>query len=166
MAEIDNLSIRVTASADEAARTFDRLASSAGRLRGVTKGTADGLRDMADAAKDNATEISKVADQSGRAWGREKDGRQGEKLESAIHVPGTASQAMGSQDRTAGHLQRTWNLQPNAGLLAEEGVRCGTASQSGRGGGKDYHKEGNTWLKFGTGNSAGRCPSTVSGKTR
>lgn len=64
---IDNLSIQVTASADNAARVFDRLASSAGRLRGAASGAADEMRDMADAAKDDATETSKVADQSGRA---------------------------------------------------------------------------------------------------
>lgn len=64
---IDNLSIQVTASADKAASVFDRLASAAGRLRGAAQGAAGGMRDMADAAKEDETETSKVAEQSGRA---------------------------------------------------------------------------------------------------
>lgn len=67
MAEIDNLSIRVTASADEAARTFDRLASSAGRLRGAAQGAAGGMRDMAQGARDAGTATAAAGEQTGQA---------------------------------------------------------------------------------------------------
>jgi hypothetical protein len=53
---IDNLSIQVTASADNAARVFDRLASSAGRLRSAASGAADSIRDGADALDGFTTE--------------------------------------------------------------------------------------------------------------
>lgn len=47
--EITNLSIPVITNVDEVARKFDRLASSAGRLRGAASGAADSIRDGADA---------------------------------------------------------------------------------------------------------------------
>ena len=67
MAEIDNLSICVTASADEAARTFDRLASSAGRLRGAAQGAAGGMQDMAQGARDAGTATATAGEQAGQA---------------------------------------------------------------------------------------------------
>lgn len=51
---IDNLSIEVTTSADEAARTFDRLASGMGRVRNAASGAAGAMRDTANAAEDMA----------------------------------------------------------------------------------------------------------------
>ena len=67
MAEIDNLSIRVTASAEEAARTFDRLASAAGRLRGAAQGAAGGMQEAAQGAEDMGTAAREAETQSGRA---------------------------------------------------------------------------------------------------
>lgn len=64
---IDNLSIQVTASAENAARVFDRLASSAGRLRGAASGAAGGMEDMAQGARDAGTETQKAGEQSGSA---------------------------------------------------------------------------------------------------
>lgn len=51
---IDNLSIEVTTSADEAARTFDRLASGMGRVRNAASGAAGAMRDTANAAEETA----------------------------------------------------------------------------------------------------------------
>lgn len=52
---IDNLSIEVTASADKAARAFDRLVSSADKLRVAAQGAAGGMQNMAHGAKDAGT---------------------------------------------------------------------------------------------------------------
>lgn len=65
--QIDNLSIQVTASAGKAASVFDRLASSAGRLRGAAYGAAGGMQDMAQVARDAGTATSRAGEQSGRA---------------------------------------------------------------------------------------------------
>lgn len=54
---IDNLSIQVTTSADEAARIFDRLASGMSRIRNVASGTASGMRNTANAAEDMANAV-------------------------------------------------------------------------------------------------------------
>lgn len=67
---IDNLSIEVTASADRAARVFDRLASSAGRLRGAASGAAGGLQDMAHGARDAGTATAIAGEQAGQAQPR------------------------------------------------------------------------------------------------
>ncbi len=64
---IDNLSIQVTASADNAARGFDRLASSAGRVKGAASGAAGGMEEMADGAKDAEKATRDVETQTGRA---------------------------------------------------------------------------------------------------
>jgi hypothetical protein len=64
---IDNLSIQVTASAENAARVFDRLASSAGRLRGAAQGAAGGMQDMAQGARGAGTATQQAGTQSGRA---------------------------------------------------------------------------------------------------
>lgn len=64
---IDNLSIQVTASAENAARVFDRLASSAGRLRGAAQGAAGGMQDMAQGARDAGTATATAGTQAGRA---------------------------------------------------------------------------------------------------
>lgn len=64
---IDNLSIQVTASAENAARVFDRLASSAGRLRGAASGAAGGMQDMAQGARDAGTATATAGTQAGRA---------------------------------------------------------------------------------------------------
>lgn len=94
---IDNLSIQVTASADKAASVFDRLASSAGRLRGAAQGAAGGMHDMADAAKDAGTETSKVADQAGEA-------------QTKVQGFGGASEEAGENAKKgASMLSRFWN---------------------------------------------------------
>lgn len=64
---INNLSIQVTASAENAARVFDRLASSAGRLRGAASGATGGMREMAQGARDAGTATQQAGTQSGRA---------------------------------------------------------------------------------------------------
>lgn len=64
---IDNLSIQVTASAENAARVFDRLASSAGRLRGAASGAAGGMQDMAQGARDAGTATATAGEQAGQA---------------------------------------------------------------------------------------------------
>ena len=64
---IDNLSIQVTASAEEASRIFDRLASNAGKLKSATSGAAKGMHDAADAADDMGTATQEAGEQSGRA---------------------------------------------------------------------------------------------------
>lgn len=64
---IDNLSIQVTASAENAARVFDRLASSAGRLRGAASGAAGGLREAGDAAEEFGNTTEKAGTRSGEA---------------------------------------------------------------------------------------------------
>ena len=73
MAEIDNLSIRITASADEAARIFDRLASSASRLHTASTGSAGGVRRLGDAARDTGMKMKEAGEESGKA-GREFKG--------------------------------------------------------------------------------------------
>lgn len=67
MAEIDNLSIRITASADEAARVFDRLASSASRLHTASTGSAGGVRRLGDAAHDTGMKMERAVDESENA---------------------------------------------------------------------------------------------------
>lgn len=67
---IDNLSIQVTASAENAVRVFDRLASSAGRLRGAASGATGGMRDMAQGARDAGTATATAGEQAGRAQPR------------------------------------------------------------------------------------------------
>jgi len=64
---IDNLSIQVTASAEEASRVFDRLASNAGKLRGATSGAAQGMHDAAEAAQDMGTATQEAGEQAGQA---------------------------------------------------------------------------------------------------
>ena len=63
---IDNLSIQVTLSAEEAAKVFDRLASSAGRVKGAASGAAGGMQDMAQGARDAGTETQKAGEQTGK----------------------------------------------------------------------------------------------------
>ena len=57
MPKIDNLVIDITANADRAIRTFDRLSSSMGNARGAASGASGGMKDFADSAKvaDTAT---------------------------------------------------------------------------------------------------------------
>lgn len=69
MANIDNLSIQVTASAEEARRTLDRLASSASRVRVASQGASGGMQDMAQSAQDAGTETREAGEQAGRAEG-------------------------------------------------------------------------------------------------
>lgn len=64
---IDNLSIQVTASAEEASRVFDRLASNAGKLKGATSGAAQGMQQAADAAEDMGTATQEAGEQAGQA---------------------------------------------------------------------------------------------------
>ena len=61
---IDNLSIQVTLSAEEAAKVFDRLASSAGRVKGAASGAAGGLREAGDAAKKFGNTTAKAGETS------------------------------------------------------------------------------------------------------
>ncbi len=67
MANIDNLSIQVTASAEEARRTLDRLASSASRVKVASQGVSGGMRDMAQSAQDAGTVTQEAGEQAGRA---------------------------------------------------------------------------------------------------
>lgn len=64
---IDNLSIQVTASAEEASRIFDRLASNVGKLKGATSGAAQGMHDAAEAAQDMGTATQEAGEQAGQA---------------------------------------------------------------------------------------------------
>lgn len=64
---IDNLSIQVTASAEEASRVFDRLASNAGKLKGAASGAAQGMQQAADAAEDMGTATQEAGEQAGQA---------------------------------------------------------------------------------------------------
>lgn len=64
---IDNLSIQVTASAEEASRVFDRLASNAGKLKDATSGAAQGMQQAADAAEDMGTSTQEAGEQAGQA---------------------------------------------------------------------------------------------------
>ena len=64
---IDNLSIQVTASAERAVRTFDRLASSAGRLRGAASTAGSGMHDMASGARDAGEATAEAGTQAGNA---------------------------------------------------------------------------------------------------
>jgi len=67
MATIDNLSIQVTASAESAASALDRLASSAGGLRGAATRAGGGLRDLSAGAKDAGTATQEAGQQAGNA---------------------------------------------------------------------------------------------------
>ena len=67
---IDNLSIQVTASAEGAAKVFDRLASSAGRVKGAASGAAGGMQDMAQGAQDAGTATATAGEQAGQAQPR------------------------------------------------------------------------------------------------
>lgn len=62
---IDNLSIQVTASAEEASQIFDRLASNMGKIKGATSGAAQGMKEAADAAKDMGTATKDAGEQAG-----------------------------------------------------------------------------------------------------
>lgn len=64
---IDNLSIQVTASAENATRVFDRLASGMGRVRSASQGAAGGMRDMAQGAQDAGTATKAAGTESGKA---------------------------------------------------------------------------------------------------
>lgn len=64
---IDNLSIQVTASAENAARVFDRLASSAGKVKNAASGAAGGMQDMAQGAQDAGTATQEAGTQAGKA---------------------------------------------------------------------------------------------------
>lgn len=66
---IDNLSISVTASAEGAIRMFDRLASSASKLKGASHGAAGGMKDVATEAKDAGTATAHAGEQIERTSG-------------------------------------------------------------------------------------------------
>ena len=61
MATIDNLAIQVTASADEASRALNRLASGCERLRNAASNVAGALRDMANGEREVADEAQLAA---------------------------------------------------------------------------------------------------------
>ena len=67
MATIDNLSIQVTASAESAASALDRLASSAGGLRGAVTRAGGGLRDLSAGVRDAGTATQEAGQQAGNA---------------------------------------------------------------------------------------------------
>lgn len=67
MPNIDNLSIQVAASAAEASRILDRLASSASKVKVASQGASGGMRDMAQSAQDAGTVTQEVGEQAGRA---------------------------------------------------------------------------------------------------
>lgn len=64
---IDNLSIQVTASAENAVRVFDRLASSAGKVKNAASGAAGSMQDMAQGAQDAGTATQEAGTQAGKA---------------------------------------------------------------------------------------------------
>jgi len=71
---IDNLSIQVAASAENAVRVFDRLTSGMGRVRNAASGAAGAMRDtanaagdMANAAEDAGTATANAGTQTGYA---------------------------------------------------------------------------------------------------
>ena len=63
---IDNLSIELTANADQVAKVFDRLASSAGKLKGAASGAAGGMNDLSQSAKDAGTATRQAGEQTGQ----------------------------------------------------------------------------------------------------
>lgn len=63
---IENLEIRVTTSGNAATNAFDRLASSAGRVRGAASGAADGMDNMAQGARDAGTATANAGEQAER----------------------------------------------------------------------------------------------------
>lgn len=67
MAEIDNLSISITANASNAIHAIDNLASSAGRLRSAATGAAGGTQNLANAARDAGETTAEAGTQSGNA---------------------------------------------------------------------------------------------------
>ena len=69
MATIDNLDIQISASADGAIRSLDRLASSASRLRTSATSAGNGMRDMAQGAQDAGTATSNASNQAQTASG-------------------------------------------------------------------------------------------------
>ena len=80
---IDNLSIQVTASADKAARVFDRLASAAGRLKGAASGVAGSMNKIGDSASraaDGIGKISEAVDEMGTATSKSAE-QAGESIE-------------------------------------------------------------------------------------
>lgn len=64
---INNLAIEVTASAENATKVFDRLASSAGRVRGAANSASGGLQNMATGAKDAGMATAEAGEASGSA---------------------------------------------------------------------------------------------------
>ena len=73
MATIDNLSIQVTANAESAASALDRLASSAGGLRGAAAKAGGGMRDLSAGAKDAGTATKEAGQQAGNAERHTRD---------------------------------------------------------------------------------------------
>ena len=67
---INNLAIEVTASAENATKVFDRLASSAGRVRGAANSASGGLQNMATGAKDAGMATAEAGEASGSATPR------------------------------------------------------------------------------------------------
>ena len=109
--EITSLSIPVLSNADEVAREFSRLASAARRLRDASGVAAGGMRDMADAAKEDATETSKVADQSGEAQKK---------------VRGFGEGAKGAGDNAkkgANGISIFWNAMKRVGSVSFKGIK-------------------------------------------
>jgi len=64
MATIDNLSIQVTASAESAASALNRLASSAGGLRGAVQAAAGGMQSAAQGAQDMGSSTAQAGEQT------------------------------------------------------------------------------------------------------
>lgn len=64
---IENLEIRVTTSGDAAANAFGRLASSAERLKGASRGAAQAVGGLADNVKETATVSKQVGRDAGEA---------------------------------------------------------------------------------------------------
>ena len=108
---IDNLSIQVTASASKAARVFDRLASSADKLKGAAQGAADEMHNLADAAKDAGTATQKAAEQSGEA-------------QKKIRGTGKAAKETGDNAKKgANGLSVFWNAMKRVGSVSFKGIK-------------------------------------------
>lgn len=67
MAEIDNLSISISASTQDAIANLDRLASSLGRFRGASRNAAQSARDATGAVRDMGTGTADSAERVGEA---------------------------------------------------------------------------------------------------
>ena len=100
---IDNLSIEITASAENLARVLNSLASGCDKLRGASSRASGGLRNMATAAKDAGTATAKA-------------GQQAQKTSEDIAKAGNSAKNAGdSAKKGASGINVFWNALRQAG---------------------------------------------------